>query len=242
MIEFYFDMSENIIQSRTSGFSDIKKSFSSTKEYRNMTSIRLHSTDIDIFLRNLLLSSKIIINENQVLDVVQAHLNDVLSRSKKKSKKSLKVQRSLKGYLGFLNELLHTRHVFQVKMEERLKKSEFNSTIECLMSSGTEDIQSMVQEVERVVRGRKKVLREIFRAEWVAIGQMKKDLEMLVDNCRICEKRVKVFELVKHSDICEVIFKLKEKLIFEGNEFLDLDEKFNELMKKRKDIYLATPK
>ena len=194
-----------------------------------MTSIRFHNLDIKSLLRDLLLSSDIRVDENQVLNSVQGHLNEI-----SKVRKTRCIQSALKGYLGMLNELFHIRHVFESKMQKYLEVYKFKTIEECVFGSPINNVQLMLEDAKIEISERSAILREIFTGEWTAIGKMKKDLEKLVENCRICEKRVKIFDLVKHSDICEGTFKLKEKINSFGNEFLLSEKKFNQYFDEKK--------
>lgn len=194
-----------------------------------MTSIRFHNLDIKSLLRDLLLSSDIRVDENQVLNSVQGHLNEI-----SKIRKTRYIQSALKGYLGMLNELFHIRHVFESKMQKYLEVDKFKTIEECVFGSPINNVQLMLEDANIEISERSAILREIFTGEWTAIGKMKKDLEKLVENCRICEKRVKIFDLVKHSDICEGTFKLKEKINSFGSELLLLEKQFNQYFNEKK--------
>ena len=242
ILEFFLDISDKLLGSQSSGLSDTKKSLSRQHEYKNMTSIRLHPSDIEAVLRDLLLSSQALSDENQIWDVAQTFLNDLQPRARKKRNKHLLVQRSLRGYLGLLNEVLHARHVFHAKMQTHLGLKKYSTTRECLYQSREEELRSLVKAVDFEVGLRNRTLREMFAAEWAAIGQMKKDLERLVENCRICERRVKVFDLVRHSDLCEKYFKLKDQFFQVGRHFLGLSEKFGRFVHENSQVYLPEQK
>ena len=238
LLEIFHEAPEKLIKSQTSRFSDLKKSLnSSLKEYKNMTSIRFQFLDIKLLLRDLLLSSDIQVDENQVLNSVQSHLNEVSSNRKTRC-----IQSALRGYLGMLNELFHIRHVYESKMDQYLEIRKFKTIEECVFKSPLNNVQLMLEDANIEISERSGVLREIFLGEWTAIGKMKKNLEKLIENCRICEKKVKIFDLVKHSDICEGTFELKEKMNSLEVNFLDLEKQFNKFFEEKKDKFLSSPK
>lgn len=61
------------------------------------------------------------------------------------------------------------------------------------------------------IKGRQSTMIELFVSEWTMIGRMKKRLNKLIDNCRICEKKIRVYDLLEHSFFCEKRLKLKEE-------------------------------
>ena len=73
-------------------------------------------------------------------------------------------------------------------------------------------------------------LLKIFESEWVIIGKMKKELEKLVDNCRICEKKVKVHNLIEHSKYCEKDYELKAEMRKMGMKFVEKAMKFYQVL------------
>jgi hypothetical protein len=242
IIEFYIDISDKLLPSQSSGFSEFKKSHSTQKEYKNMTSIRLHPVDIELVLRNFILSSHIILDENQIWDVVQTFLNELSPKKKSKNRKNLIVERALRGYLGLLNEVLHVRHVFFSQIEKYLDESQYEGKLECLLKSSKDQLHQMCKGINFEIDTRNKIMREMFASEWMAIGNMKKDMEKLVENCRICEKRVKIFDLVLHSDLCEGYFKMKEDFDSIGKEFLILNKEFVSHVENNKQVYLPSEK
>ena len=62
------------------------------------------------------------------------------------------------------------------------------------------------------IQERNKNLLEVYATEWTIIGRMKKELDKYIENCRICWKKVKVPDLIKHSRYCEKIFKIQEDI------------------------------
>ena len=75
------------------------------------------------------------------------------------------------------------------------------------------------------IRTRKTVLVELFVKEWTIIGRMKRRLNKLIENCRICEKKIRVYDLITHSFHCERRLELREKskpLISQFMEYCDI--------------------
>jgi hypothetical protein len=200
--------------------------------------------DLEIFFQEFILSSDqgYGIDENKLFEIVQANLNDLNANKRFYNKNSLKIQKTLKGYLGILNELYHVRHVFKTKYDEKLKKRSKKGVLKNLNNSDINKMTVILEESKNEIIEREKFMINLFMAEWNAIGEMKKDMEKLIENCRICEKKVKIFDLVKHSHICEDQFKLKEKRKQQENEFGVLSGNLKELIDSRKHIYLAGSK
>lgn len=47
--------------------------------------------------------------------------------------------------------------------------------------------------------------------EWKVIGYLKKNMDKLIDCCRICEKKIRTLDLIEHSKFCEKLNHLKEQ-------------------------------
>jgi hypothetical protein len=76
-------------------------------------------------------------------------------------------------------------------------------------------------------------LLDIYATEWQIIGKMKRELEKLVDNCRICEKKVKVHNLIEHSKYCEKRFKLRDEIKQTGSVFITKANEFYEIISEQ---------
>lgn len=61
---------------------------------------------------------------------------------------------------------------------------------------------------------------------------MKKNLEKFVDNCRICEKKVKVYNLIEHSMYCEKQFKIRDQIKQLGHQFIEKTDKYKEALQE----------
>ena len=86
-----------------------------SKQLLNMTSISCRHLTLPELLRELIDSSEIYINENNVADSVNEYLNDICVPGSGRLDKSQLFQMTLKGYLGLLNELFYSRYAFLQK-------------------------------------------------------------------------------------------------------------------------------
>lgn len=91
-----------------------------------------------------------------------------------------------------------------------------------------EKLDHVIDYTNEETLSRSQKLLKIYEMEWEVIGEMKKNLEKLVDNCRICEKKVKAHELIKHSKFCEKRFRIKDEIKTLGQALIDKVERFKE--------------
>ncbi|MEM7515488.1 MAG: hypothetical protein AAF368_01000 [Planctomycetota bacterium] len=169
------------------------------------------------------------IDENHVFDIAQ----DSLGQTGASTGETVSLAKALRGYLGLLNELYHSRFAFRKVGEERLGPRRLRASMAGLLRAAPGTVDQMLAEAREMLRERNKVLRSLFIDEWVAIGKMKRGVEKLIENCRMCEKKVKVFDLVRHSDLCERRFELKETMRALGTDFLRLSSRFVELLREK---------
>ena len=96
------------------------QSFNRLKSRENVTSIGERMMNLEDLVRELLLSSNIYLNENQIQSIVEYDLSNmnIVGNNRMSDKKAL--QMSLRGYLGIINELLFMRHTLLQKLEENL--------------------------------------------------------------------------------------------------------------------------
>lgn len=79
------------------------------------------------------------------------------------------------------------------------------------MTSPTDKLIDILQTSEIEIRLRILKLFQIISNEWRILGKLKKEMNKLIDKCRICEKKVKVTDIIDHSYFCEIFDKMKDQ-------------------------------
>ena len=83
-------------------------------------------------------------------------------------------------------------------------------------------LQIVIQQATKEIGERYYSLLEVYSTEWSIIGRMKKQLNRFIDSCRICWKKVKVPDLVEHSKLCELNFRIRDELKELEKKFLKI--------------------
>ena len=220
----------------------------------NVTSIFNNSMKLEDLIRELVLSSEINVNENHIENIVRYDLSNLNVRNNASLSEKQVLEMSLRGYLGIINELLYLRYSILHKIKE-IFNVELNILSRCLMKGNKNDyeqktflkscfylfktknvekLETIWEHVSAELYERKTKLLEIYATEWQIIGKMKKELEKLVDNCRICEKKVKVHNLIEHSKYCEKRFKLTDEIKQTGHLFISKANEFYEIVAEQR--------
>lgn len=100
------------------GKSNLSLQSTMTKNFENMTSISFRQLSLKELLQELLYCSEVYINENNVADSVNEHLNDIFIPGSGRIDKNQLFQMTLKGYLGLLNEQFYFRYTYIQKAHE----------------------------------------------------------------------------------------------------------------------------
>lgn len=96
-----------------------KRSFEKIKDINeNLTSIGEQVMKLEDLIRELILSSNIYLDENQMQNTVNTYLNKVFVLQNNSHNTRQVLEMSLRGYLGIINELLFLRHTFIRSLEE----------------------------------------------------------------------------------------------------------------------------
>lgn len=112
--------------------------------------------------------------------------------------------------------------------EREAHKKYIKSCFDLIRMENLEKLDHVIDYTNEETLSRSQKLLKIYGMEWEVIGEMKKNLEKLVDNCRICEKKVKAHELIKHSKFCEKRFRIKDEIKTLGQALIDKVERFKE--------------
>lgn len=89
-----------------------------------------------------------------------------------------------------------------------------------LVKLSESNLEEIIRLSNEEIYERNSKLMKTYLTEWTIIGKMKKELDKLVENCRMCEKKVKVPDLIEHSHYCEQNFKIKEKINDLAKDFI----------------------
>jgi hypothetical protein len=84
----------------------------------NMTSIFNNAMKLGDLIRELVLSSEINVNENQIENIVRFDLSNLNVNNNANPSEKQVLEMSLRGYLGIINELLYLRYSVLQKIEE----------------------------------------------------------------------------------------------------------------------------
>lgn len=249
------ELADEIVVKRNSKFTRLaRSSFSQLWKDENITSIGQKMINVEDLIRELILSEYINLDENKIQIVVENELSsfDMIICGNMPEKKVL--EKSLRGYLSLINELLFKRFFLLKKIQEAFDKNiqilsrrltkgddreEHNrkeyilSCFDLIKVENLEKLDQVIEYKREETFLRSQRLLKIFQMEWEVIGEMKKKLEKLVDNCRICEKKVKVPDLKDHSKNCEKRFRLKDEIHELSKEFIEKVENFKELVKEK---------
>ena len=90
------------------------------QKVQNFKSFRRREITMKDLIIDLLFSSEIYLDEEQVLFVVNQYLSEIKPANQIKMSKRQIIQMSFKGYMGILNELFGVRHVFIRHFREKL--------------------------------------------------------------------------------------------------------------------------
>ena len=102
-----------------------------------------------------------------------------------------------------------------------------------LVKISQKNLEEIVRLSDEEIFERNSKLVTTYLTEWNIIGKMKKVLDKLVENCRMCEKKVKVPNLIEHSHYCEQYFQIKNKLNGLAKDFIAKYKIFETCILKR---------
>jgi D-ribose pyranose/furanose isomerase RbsD len=96
------------------------KSQTTLPDVDNVTSILVKDMKLGDLIRELVLSSEINVNENDIENVVRSQLSNLNVNNNGSPSEKQVLEMSLRGYLGIINELLYLRYSVLQKIEEIL--------------------------------------------------------------------------------------------------------------------------